>query len=277
MSVALAQQLDPPLVNVLLLNDKRTPQSFVTRLLEEALNKAPEEARRLMLATHRAGVSLVGRYPASEAKAVADRIDSKAHERSHALRCVLEPVVEHLPAPTGWITAGATPFLYDMGVNTTCVEKSAVIRFNAPAIPADHDEVGFGTLMQSISAEDYKGKVVKFSAELKAENVSGECTIWMRIDGQGDATLRFSNLCEQSVDGALSGTADWSRREIVFDVPHEASSINFGFFLHGRGTAWARNVQFEESEPDTATIAPAPPSPSSLPSKPVNLVFSLTG
>jgi hypothetical protein len=45
--------------------------------------------------------------------------------------------------------------------------------------------------------------------------------------------------------GPLVGTVDWAQREIVLDVPEEAESIHYGFYLHGTGTTWVRNFELD--------------------------------
>ncbi len=47
-------------------------------------------------------------------------------------------------------------------------------------------------------------------------------------------------------NGVLAGTTDWLRREIVLDVPAEAISIHFGFYLRGGGTARARSFGLDK-------------------------------
>jgi hypothetical protein len=41
-------------------------------------------------------------------------------------------------------------------------------------------------------------------------------------------------------------------REIVLDVPGDAESIHFGFYLRGAGRAWARKFELTEVGSDVA-------------------------
>ena len=134
-----------------------------------------------------------------------------------------------------------------MGVDTQIAGSPAMIRCKY----ADDDPVyvamekGFGTLMQSILADEHRGTRLRLRAELKTDNVTGAGTIWMRVDGPG-GTLQFDNVEKRKTLGVLKGTVDWVPREIILDVPEEAESINFGFFQHGTGATWARNFVLEQ-------------------------------
>lgn len=152
-----------------------------------------------------------------------------------------------LRLPEGWITSGSRESDYDMG---TDAEEPGVahIRYKqvpgerAPALTSD----GFGTLMQSFSAEALRGKRLMLRAELRARNVAGAVTLWLRIDGAQRQLLRFDNMEQRAEDGVLKGTTDWTPRSIVLDIPEEAQSVNFGFYLRGTGSASARGFAITE-------------------------------
>ncbi|MBP0578984.1 hypothetical protein J8I29_06685 [Labrys sp. LIt4] len=175
-----------------------------------------------------------------------------------------------LRLPEGWSISGSRADAYDMGIDD--VEQAALIRFKYSADASDFADKAnaFGTLMQSIVADAYRGKRVMLTALLKAEDVNGAATMWMRIDGTRKDSLRFDNMETRSVNGALHGTTDWSERHIVLDVPEDAESIHFGFYLRGTGSAWARTFDLTEVGDDTAVTATARPDRS----KPINLDFS---
>ncbi|AIC28106.1 hypothetical protein IE4771_CH03012 [Rhizobium etli bv. mimosae str. IE4771] len=61
----------------------------------------------------------------------------------------------------------------------------------------------------------------------------------------------------------------------MLDVPDEAASVHFGFFLKGHGKVWARNFRIEVvSDLATATNMLQQPGESKrLPSQPINLDF----
>jgi hypothetical protein len=96
---------------------------------------------------------------------------------------------------------------------------------------------GFATVMQVVSGEPYRGKRVHFSAHLRAENVSGAATIWLRADDEKGQNVAFNNLEKLPINGALKGSSGWVKREIVIDIPPETHFLNFGFYLRGSGEA----------------------------------------
>lgn len=171
----------------------------------------------------------------------------------------------HLPA--GWIRAGSDPDRYEMGVAAR--GDPALIRSRAEPAPAPAGS-RFGTLMQSILADKFRGRRVRLSAELKTEHVVGAGTIWMRVDGAQRKSLSFDNMETRPVNGVVSDTSDWTRREVVLEVPANAESIHFGFYLRGTGQTWARNFALQAVADDT----PATSGPRTLLDGPTNLDFS---
>ena len=84
---------------------------------------------------------------------------------------------EILPIPKGWQASGDRREYYDIGVDTAEVFDGlhpAVIRYrqNAPK-----EAAGFAAFVQSIDADEYRGKRVKFSATLKCEDCDGAVTV----------------------------------------------------------------------------------------------------
>jgi len=42
----------------------------------------------------------------------------------------------------------------------------------------------------------------------------------------------------------LAGTHDWTKQEIVLDVPDQSTNIGFGVIFNGLGTMWVDDVSF---------------------------------
>ncbi|HJZ73147.1 MAG TPA: tetratricopeptide repeat protein [Vicinamibacterales bacterium] len=142
--------------------------------------------------------------------------------------------------PKGWILAGTKPADYETSVDHGTVFgglPSAYLRSKKPKID------GFGTLMQSFSAEQYVGRRVRLSAFVKSENVQGWAGLWMRVDGKGgNAPLAFDNMQDRSI----KGTTDWRNYDVVLDILPEAVSISIGILLGGTGTVWMNDTRVEE-------------------------------
>jgi len=164
--------------------------------------------------------------------------------------------------PEGWMIAGSQPAKYEAGVDTTVLYES-----HRSAYLKSKEQVtgGFGTLMQSFDAKNYLGKRVRFSAEVKTEEVQSWAGLWMRVD-KGSQTVEFDNM----QDRPLKGTAGWKKFELVLDVPQDATGVFFGVLLDSIGEVWLSDVKFEVvgTEVPTTGIRPKP-----LRSGPVNLDF----
>lgn len=173
--------------------------------------------------------------------------------------------LDHAPPrrPKGWTISGSHSQDYDMGLDEA--EGCALIRYRHAVLP-DRDS-GFGTLMQSIRAEAYLGKRLRLSAQLRTREVSGAATLWLRVDVGKGRTVAFDNMETRERHGPLAGTVDWQDRSIVLDVPDDAMTVNFGFYLRGSGSAWARGFRLDEvdaSVPVTTDVVPSRSAPTNL-------------
>jgi len=122
---------------------------------------------------------------------------------------------------------------------------------------------GFGTLMQSFSADQYQVQRIRFSASVKALGVNDWAGLWMRVD-QGSNMVAFDNMQTRPIEG----TTGWQSYSVVLDVPKDSTLISFGILLSKSGTVWMSNVKFERVGTDVPTtspvIAPAPEGPKNL-------------
>jgi len=170
--------------------------------------------------------------------------------------------------PTGWSKSGTKPKAYLISVDT---KLSAAAIESKPATEADLSEADFCTLLQAVDATAYRGKRLRLQCELKAVNVSGGVTPWFRIDGPV-GSLRFENLERYQTNGPISHDTDWTIRSITLDVPKEATTLNFGFYLKGSGRGLVRALQLEEVDESTALNTPD----TGALLKPTNLGFDVT-
>lgn len=154
--------------------------------------------------------------------------------------------------PAGWNIAGSAPAEYEFSQATisSSGKYGALIQSRAGSAS------GFGTLMQTISAEEYRGSRWRLSGYMKTEDAA-RAQMWMRVDGPEKAILAFDNMDSRSV----SGTTDWKRYEIVLDVPEASVDIAFGFFLAGGGKAWADNFKLEKVDATVPTTSRTPGKP----------------
>jgi hypothetical protein len=176
-----------------------------------------------------------------------------------------------LARPQGWIVTGHTELThYRLGLDPAfqgvALIESRFGRDSGVDLTGDK----YAVLMQSIVADAYRGGKVRLIASLKTEDADAG-TIWMRVDRAPGSVVRFDNMMARNGNGALKGTRGWTTRSIVLDVPDEATSIHFGFFLQGYGRVWAKGFSIQSVSAGVETTAG---STAYLP-QPTNLDFSL--
>jgi hypothetical protein len=93
-------------------------------------------------------------------------------------------LVAQAALPRGWLLAGTNLSGYEVGV--------------------DVDADGFGTLMQSIKANQYLGRKVRLGGLVKSEEVLGWAGLWMRVDKE-KSPVAFDNMENR----AIKGTTGW--------------------------------------------------------------------
>lgn len=164
--------------------------------------------------------------------------------------------------PKGWISAGSKPASYTVSKDTPH-DGHNTLKYQS----IKNVEDGFGTIMQTIKADKFKGKRVRLSGYIKSEKLSDWAGLWMRVDGEKKGEmLAFDNM----QDRAVRGTTDWKKYEVVLDVPaKDSSQIAFGFLLGDNGTIWVSGLQFEIVNNTVAVTS----SKEMTPDEPVNLDF----
>lgn len=98
----------------------------------------------------------------------------------------------------------------------------------------------FATIIQSIDAEQFIEKRIRFSGYVKTEKAKS-ASLWMRVDGFNGNTLQFDNMDKREI----KGSNDWKKYNVVLDVPTGSKSIVLGSFLAGSGKAWFDNFKVE--------------------------------
>jgi hypothetical protein len=139
--------------------------------------------------------------------------------------------------PKGWFGSSANAGAYESGIDRGVFhggKASGYVRMHGAG------QGDFGTLLQSIQADPYKGRRVRLSAFIKTENAGEGAALWMRVDGE-DATLAFDNMDSRRI----RGTKDWQKGEIVLDVSEKAQVIVFGVLLAANGKVWVDDFAIE--------------------------------
>jgi len=111
-----------------------------------------------------------------------------------------------------------------------------------------------GNLMQSFSAEAYRGKTVRLGAWLKIEQffpsaagplrfpdvAEDRAQLWLRVV-RTNGRVGFSD----SMDNRPVRSSDWSWAEITAPIDEDAQTINFGVMSFGGAHAWIDGIAFE--------------------------------
>jgi hypothetical protein len=172
-------------------------------------------------------------------------------------------LVAQATLPRGWLLTGTKPSEYEVGVDVDQKYQGHATAFlKSKSLNAD----GFGTLMQSIKAEQYLGRKVRLSGLVKSEEVLGWAGLWMRVDKE-KSPVAFDNMENR----AIKGTTGWQRYDVVLDVPTNATAISFGILLAGSGVVWLNGTKFDVVDADVPVTNTGEKV---LPEKPINLDFA---
>jgi hypothetical protein len=119
---------------------------------------------------------------------------------------------------------------------------------------------GSAELVQPIFADDFRGRVVTFSAEVRTEDLADEGGLRLEV-----VRLRKFLLPVREDHGVVqAGRNDWARQEISALIPADADVIRFGIALRGAGRvalrrAELRVAEFSSAEPCSAELSSAEP------------------
>ncbi len=168
--------------------------------------------------------------------------------------------------PKSWFRSGSKSDSYKVATDSITFQSG---KKSVCIVSKDTLIEGFETIMQYCSAKNFLGTRIKMTGYIKSENVADWAGMWLRIDSktQGES-LGFDNM----QDRPITGSSDWTKCEIVMDVPMESITLNFGALISGTGKIWFDNVSFEildNGSPKTSDELNSMP----LPEKPQNLDF----
>ncbi|WP_298218069.1 ATP-dependent Clp protease adapter ClpS [Halothiobacillus sp.] len=82
---------EPPMYQVILLNDDFTPMDFVVRILVELFYLSTEQAERVMLEVHHKGRGVCGLFTREIAETRVAQVNQVSRQNEHPLLCVMEP------------------------------------------------------------------------------------------------------------------------------------------------------------------------------------------
>ncbi|MCA9715111.1 MAG: hypothetical protein KC468_10565 [Myxococcales bacterium] len=141
--------------------------------------------------------------------------------------------------PEGWFVSGSERGRYRAMMITDTEHRVFSALTNTLRV-----ESGFGTLIHTFDAREYRGKRLRYRALLRTHAVSGWAGIWMRADADTRRSVAFDNMRRR----ALSGTRDWTPCKIVLDIPVVAVQISLGVLLNLEGQVDMLEQSFEETD-----------------------------
>lgn len=147
-----------------------------------------------------------------------------------------------------WVLGGSRPEDYQVSADGTVVHggrQSGHIRSPMSG--------GFGTLARGVPAYGYRGKRVRLSAYVRTEDVWNWAGLWMRADAPAGSVL------DNMSDRGIYGDTDWTRYEVVIDVPEDSTGLAFELLLHGGGRVWVDDLALGVVGQDVPTTTPKQP------------------
>ena len=165
-----------------------------------------------------------------------------------AAALVCTPLAARAQVPTGW--QAITDATGEYTVSADVARRDGGQGFAGATIKSNVDSPrGSAMLAQSVRADAYRGRRVRLSGYLKTIGVNeGTAVLFMRVDGDG--VVQTSDYMQNR---PMMLTTDWTRQEIVVDVPRNAVGFTYGFMLGGSGQAWLDDVQLDVVSDDVPT------------------------
>ena len=165
---------------------------------------------------------------------------------------VVTPVFAGVPTPPeGWAyTIGSQG-----AIGLASSDKhggAASLYVTGPASMVSISSASPAILSQSLRADSYRGRRIRYSAWVKPLNVQDAALagLWMRIDGPG-TVQGFDNMSAR----ATTGSGEWREVSIVLDVPPNAIGITMGVLFSAHNTLLLDDMRFEVVSTSVSTTA----------------------
>jgi C-terminal processing protease CtpA/Prc len=115
---------------------------------------------------------------------------------------------------------------------------------------------GFGSVLQRLDAEPYRGRRVRYQAWVRTELAArpAHAGLWMRVDRPGGAIGFFENMEARPI----TGRTGWTQYEIVGEVAPDAQAVFVGMLVTGGGRAWLDDASLEAGQPMSPPEAARP-------------------
>lgn len=146
--------------------------------------------------------------------------------------------------PKSWHLTGYKVENYQFDVE----EGQGMDRTFAATIKSINEEQdGNFVAIQGCKSKKFLGKRIRMSGMLKSKNVSTYSVFWIRVDTESPIKgVFFDNMFDRSI----KGTTDWTKYELVINIPENAYAIYYGAILAGNGQIWFDDLSIEVVDND---------------------------
>lgn len=142
----------------------------------------------------------------------------------------------------------ALPGRCDLGTDSrrsTAETTIYSVRCSSDVLPS------FGGARTSFDLAPLRGKRVRISGELMGADITsvpnpqyphaaGEAGLWIAVVTPGEG-----QRADRMQDRTIKGTTGWVTRDFVVDIPANASQLQAGYWMQGKGQVWMRNLKAE--------------------------------
>ena len=132
----------------------------------------------------------------------------------------------------GWEFGGSFRDEQSHTADYACVAEAGT----AVVAAAVEEPEGFAALAQSVLVHEHVGRTVTFRAEVRTEGVADEAGLHL-LGGMPTGPVSLP----KSLTVSLSGSNDWTARELSAQVAEHGGMVQFGVFLRGPGRVALRN------------------------------------
>jgi hypothetical protein len=127
----------------------------------------------------------------------------------------------------------------------TAAGQSAALAATVP------EPAGSAVLVQTIAAEDYRGRRVTFRGQLRAAGIAGQAGLHLAVSGPLSESTATRPLLGHGSSPTVPGSSDWTWHEVMVPVPGEATAVRFGISLTGSGRIELRGAELTPAPPGT--------------------------
>ena len=181
---------------------------------------------------------------------VSSQVDEQADDMTASAAVAAAATPNGDTVPRAWLLYSPFPDAYRLRSDHAVVwqgSSSARIEIVLP----DSSQRSFGGALQTIRADAYRSRRVRFSAIVKTRGADA-ATIAIGADDQNgtQVTGKFM-LVDERREFPVRGSSGWTPLTMVIDIPDTAVALNYGAFLLGGGVLWVDTARLETVDATT--------------------------